>query len=65
MKGKPFDNVVADLLRDDPAIAVEILNSILEGSDHGELLSALRQMTIPLCDVPEIAEEVHLYPPQH
>ncbi len=64
MKGKPFDDLVADLLRDDPALAVEMLNSTLLESDQGELLSALRQMTVAFYGVQKIAEEVHLYPPQ-
>lgn len=35
---------MAEIFRKDPAYAVELLNSILEDGDQGELLIALRQM---------------------
>ncbi|ARI94936.1 TPA: XRE family transcriptional regulator [Pseudomonas aeruginosa] len=36
---------MVETFRKDPAYAVELLNSILEDGDKGELLIALRQMT--------------------
>ena len=36
---------MAEIFREDPAYAGELLNSILEDGDQGELLIALRQMT--------------------
>lgn len=35
---------MAEIYRDDPAFAVEVLNSIFEEGDQGELLIVLRQM---------------------
>jgi len=45
MKDRPRDDAMAENFRKDPAYAVELLNSILEDGDPGELLIALRQMT--------------------
>jgi DNA-binding phage protein len=35
---------MAELFQEDPAYALELLNSILEDEDQGELLIVLRQM---------------------
>jgi DNA-binding phage protein len=45
MKDPPRDNAMAEIFREDPAYAGDLLNSILEDGDPGELLIALRQMT--------------------
>ncbi len=45
MKDRSHDEAMAELLREDPAYAVELLNGILEDGEQGELLIALRQMT--------------------
>ena len=45
MKDRSRDDAMAENFRKDPAYAVELLNSILEDGDQGELLIALRQMT--------------------
>jgi len=45
MKDRPRDDAMAEIFRKDPAYAGELLNSILEDGDPGELLIALRQMT--------------------
>ena len=45
MKDRAHDDAMAELLRDDPDYAVQLLNSILEDGDQSELLIALRQMT--------------------
>jgi len=64
MKDKPFDDVVTDLLREDPNLAIEILNGILQDGDQGELLIALRQMAKAFGGVPQVAEKACLNPTQ-
>jgi probable addiction module antidote protein len=64
MKDKAHDEAMAELFREDPAYAVELLNSILEDGDQGELLIALRQMTKAFGGVKAIAEQAHLNPTQ-
>ncbi|HCX4766803.1 TPA: addiction module antidote protein, partial [Escherichia coli] len=44
MKDRAHDTAMAEVFRNDPAYAVELLNSILEDGEQGELLIALRQM---------------------
>lgn len=44
-RARLHDDAMAEAFRKDPAYAVELLNSILENGDQGELLIALRQMT--------------------
>ena len=56
-KGKPFDDVVVELMRENPDLAVEMLNDILEDGDQAELLTALRQMASAFGGVPEVAEK--------
>jgi probable addiction module antidote protein len=51
---------MAEVFRKDPAYAVELLNSILEDGDQGELLIALRQMTKAFGGVPEVAKKAKL-----
>ncbi|MCL2589420.1 MAG: addiction module antidote protein [Betaproteobacteria bacterium] len=60
MKERTHDDAMADAFRKDPAYAVELLNSILEDGDQGELLIALRQMTKAFGGVPKIAEQAQL-----
>lgn len=45
MKDSSHDAAMVDVFRKDPTYAVELLNSILEDGEQGELLIALRQMT--------------------
>ena len=45
MKDRAHDEAMADMFRDDPDYAVQLLNSILEDGDQSELLITLRQMT--------------------
>lgn len=45
VRARLHDDAMAEAFRKDPAYAVELLNSILEDGDQGELLIALRQMT--------------------
>lgn len=59
-----YDDAVAETFRTDPAVAVELLNSILEDGDQAELLIALRQMTHAFGGVSAVAERAHLNPTQ-
>lgn len=45
MRDRTHDDAMAELFRDNPTLAVETLNGILEDGDQGELLIALRHMT--------------------
>ncbi|ENG0237521.1 addiction module antidote protein [Burkholderia multivorans] len=60
MKDRTHDDAMAEVFRNDPAYAVDLLNSILEDGDQGELLIALRQMTKAFGGIPKIAEQTHL-----
>ena len=44
MKDRTHDEAMAELFKQDPAYALELLNGILEDGEQGELLIALRQM---------------------
>jgi len=45
MRDSGHDEAVAELFQEDPAYALELLDSILEDGEQEELLIALRQMT--------------------
>lgn len=45
MKDRSHDEAMAEVFRNDPGYAADLLNSILEDGEQGELLIALRQMT--------------------
>lgn len=45
MRDRNHDDAMAEIYREDPAYAFELLNSIFEDGDQSELLIALRQMT--------------------
>lgn len=64
MKDRSHDEAMAELFKEDPAYAVEMLNSILEDGDQSELLVTLRQMTKAFGGVPEVAEKASLNPTQ-
>jgi probable addiction module antidote protein len=64
MKDRTHDEAMAELLREDPAYALELLNGILEDGEQGELLIALRQMTKAFGGVQTIAEKANLNPTQ-
>jgi len=64
MRDRTHDEAMAEQFRDDPAYAVEILNSILEDGEQGELLTVLRQMAKAFGGVQEIAEKANLNPTQ-
>jgi len=52
-----FDDMMAESLRKDPAWAVDLLNSILEDGEPGELLMTLRQMSKAFGGVGEVARQ--------
>ena len=64
MKDKLHDDAMAEMYREDPAYAAQLLSSILEDGDQGELLTALRQMTKAFGGMQAIAEQAHLNPTQ-
>lgn len=64
MKSKPSDVAMAELYRDDPALALDVINGILEDGDQAELLIVLRQMAQAFGGVQAVAEQAHLNPTQ-
>jgi probable addiction module antidote protein len=64
MKDRTHDEAMAELFKEDPAYALELLNSILEDGEQGELLIALRQMTKAFGGVHDVAEKANLNPTQ-
>ena len=60
MRDRPRDEAMAEIFQEDPAYALELLNSILEDGDQAELLIALRQMTKAFGGVQGVAEKAHL-----
>ena len=64
MKDRPHDEAMAELYRDDPAYAVQLLNIILEDGDQSELLVALRQMAKAFGGLQAVAEQANLNPTQ-
>lgn len=64
MKDRSHDEAMAEVFRRDPGYAVELLNSILEDGDQGELLIALRQMADAFGGVRSVARSAELNPSQ-
>lgn len=64
MKSRPHDEAMAELYRSDPALAQEVINSILADGDQAELLIVLRQLTQAFGGVQAVAEQAHLNPTQ-
>jgi probable addiction module antidote protein len=64
MKDRTHDEAMAELFKEDPAYAIELLNRILEDGEQGELLIALRQMTKAFGGVQTAAEKAELNPTQ-
>jgi len=63
-RDRSYDEAVVELFQADPAVAVELLNSILADGDQAELLIALRQMTKAFGGVSAVAEKASLNPTQ-
>jgi probable addiction module antidote protein len=64
MRDRAHDDAMAEAYREDPAFAVEVLNSILEDGEQGELMIALRQMAKAFGGVQSVAEQAQLNPTQ-
>jgi probable addiction module antidote protein len=60
MKDRTHDEAMAEMFRDDPEYAVQLLNSILEDGDQSELLITLRQMAKAFGGVQAVADTAHL-----
>lgn len=45
MKARTHDDAMAELYGKDPSLAIELLNSILEDGEQGELMIAMRQLS--------------------
>jgi probable addiction module antidote protein len=60
MKDRAHDEAMAEMFRDDPGYAVQLLNSILEDGDQSELLMTLRQMTKAFGGVQTVADTAQL-----
>jgi probable addiction module antidote protein len=60
----PHDEAMAEMYRKDPQLACDLLNSILEDGNQGELLIVLRQMTKAFGGVQAVAEKANLNPTQ-
>ena len=64
MRDRAHDDAMAEAYREDPTFAVEVLNSILEDGEQGELMIALRQMAKAFGGVQTVAEQAQLNPTQ-
>src|SRR5260364_364215 len=64
MRDRLHEEAMAEVYRNDPAYALQLLNSILEDGDQSELLIAPRQMAKAFGGVQIVAEKAHLRPTQ-
>ncbi|MDR3175028.1 MAG: putative addiction module antidote protein [Desulfovibrio sp.] len=64
MNDRAHDDAMAEIFRDDPAYMAELLSSVLEDGDAGELLIALRQMSKAFGGVRSVAKQAGLNPNQ-
>lgn len=64
MKSRPHDVAMAELYRDDPALAIEVINSVLEDGDQAELLIVLRHLTLAFGGMQAVAAQADLNPTQ-
>jgi probable addiction module antidote protein len=60
MKDRSHDEAMAALFRDDPAFAVDYLNSVIEDGDQADMLIALRQLANASGGIAAVAERAHL-----
>jgi probable addiction module antidote protein len=58
------EEAMAEMYRNDPELARDMLNSILEDGNQAELLIVLRQMTKAFGGVQAVAEKANLNPTQ-
>lgn len=66
MSGRSHDDAMAELYRQEPMLALQVINDILEDpqADQAELLVVLRQVAKAHGGVQALAEQVHLNPTQ-
>lgn len=64
MRSRSHDEAMAELFRDDPAFALDLINNILEDGEQAELLIVLRQMALALGGMQAVAEQANLNPTQ-
>jgi len=64
MKSRPHDEAMAELYRSDPALALDVINGVLEDGDQGELLTILRQLAQAFGGVQAVAKQADLNPTQ-
>src|SRR5690606_145959 len=64
MKSKLHDEAMAELYANDPALALDVINGILEDGDHGELLIVLRHLAQAFGGVQAVAKQANLNPTQ-
>lgn len=60
IKDRAHDEAMAEMFREEPCYAIQLINSILEDGDQSELLIALRQMTKAFGGVLDVSESIHL-----
>src|SRR5260363_266699 len=60
MRDRLHEEAMAEVYRNDPAYALQLLNSILEDGGQSELLIALRQMAKAFGGVQIVPEKAHL-----
>lgn len=55
---------MADVCRNDSALALDVINGILEDGDQAELLTVLRQLAQAFGGVQAVAQQAHMNPTQ-
>ena len=56
----PYDEVIIDVLRDDPAAAAEYLNAVLVDGDQQEVMRAFRRIAEAFGGVSQLARKAEL-----
>ncbi len=64
MRSRTHDDAMAEVYRNDPELALDVINGILEDGDQAELLTLLRQLAQAFGGVQAVAEQAHLNPTQ-
>ncbi|WP_025140945.1 DNA-binding protein [Achromobacter sp. DH1f] len=64
MRSRANEEAMAEMYRDDPAFALELVNQILADGDQEELLIVLRQMALAFGGMQMVAEQARLNPTQ-
>ena len=64
MRDRSHDDAMAETFREDPAYALELINSILRDGDQGEFLIVLRQLTKAFGGMQTVAAKADLNPTQ-